>query len=505
MLLAETELQKLVELRINFEYYAPRILKVKDEDTGLLIPFVSRIAQRHLHQRAEAQRSRIGKVRLLVLKGRRQGISSYIEGRFYWKCSMTPGLQARILTHLQEATDNLFSMTQRYHENCPVALRPSTKNESAKALTFDELGSEFMVATAGSKNTGRSANAHLFHGSEVAFWEHAVDHMAGIGQIVPNAPGTEIFLESTGNGIGNLFHGMWQDAVRGISDYEAVFIPWFWEMKYRLPFPDDWQPDGEAIEYGEAYKLERSQLYWRDRKTKTDFRGESSYFDQEYPATPELAFRRQAQDTLLKIARVEKAMLLSSVEAIGPKIMGIDPAEAEEGGDDTVFVLRQGRCVTGYRRYHGRNTMEIVGLAARAIEEWQPDFINVDAGGLGSGVADRLAELNHPVSRIMFGARAIEQDLYGLRRDEMWGEMVRWFNDIVQLPNDEALKSDLCGPIKDEDSSLRFKLETKKAMKKRGLKSPDGGDAMALTFAVPAVGVAKRPNRSLERPNWRVM
>src|SRR3990167_1304477 len=143
------DLPKITALRTNFEYYAPHCLKVKDEDTGLLVPFVPRVAQRYLHERAEDQRRRTGRVRLLVLKGRRQGISSYIEARFYWKTSLTPGLQARILTHLQEATDVLFSMTQRYHENCPPAMRPRTKNESAKALTFDEIGAEFMVATAG--------------------------------------------------------------------------------------------------------------------------------------------------------------------------------------------------------------------------------------------------------------------------------------------------------------------------------------------------------------------
>ena len=123
----------------------------------------------------------------------------------------------------------------------------------------------------------------------------------------------------------------------------------------------------------------------------------------------------------------------------------------------------------------------------------------VDAGGLGSGIADRLIELNHPVARILFGERAIEQDLYGLRRDEMWGEMVRWFNDPVQLPDDEAMKADLCGPIKDEDSSLRFKLETKKAMRKRGLKSPDAGDALALTFAVPFAGTMRSNNQPRQK------
>ena len=174
-----------IELRSNFEYYAPHVLKVKDEATGLLVPFQPRIAQRYLHQRAEEQKRVTGKIRLLVLKGRRQGISTYIEGRFYWRTSMGRGLQARILTHEQDATDVLFGMTKRFHTHCPPQLQAHTKNLSAKALTFDLLDSEFLVATAGSKDTGRSANTHLFHGSEVAFWPNAADHMLGIGQTVP--------------------------------------------------------------------------------------------------------------------------------------------------------------------------------------------------------------------------------------------------------------------------------------------------------------------------------
>jgi hypothetical protein len=168
-------------------------------------------------------------------------------------------------------------------------------------------------------------------------------------------------------------------------------------------------------------------------------------------------------------------------------------------------VLRQGRVVHEVLRFHGRSTMEIVGLAAKAIARWQPDYINVDAGGLGSGVADRLIELGHPVSRILFGERAFEQDLYGLRRDEMWGEMYEWFKDVVKLPNNEPMKADLATPIKDEDSSLRFKLESKKAMKKRGLSSPDAGDALALTFALPAVGVPVKKVSRAQPSNWRVL
>ena len=494
---------KAVLLSTDFSYYAPRCLKIKTK-SGQIIPFSMNRAQAYLHERVERQRIDTGKVRVLTLKGRQQGISTYWEGRFYWRTSMNRGKRAYILTHLQEATDNLFAMTRRFHDNCPAPIRPSTRNESAKALTFDKLDSEFSVATAGSKDTGRSGTGQYFHGSEAGFWANAADHMAGIGQTIPNEPGTEIALESTGNGVGNLFHGMWQDAIRGESDYIPVFIPWFWQPEYVATPPPGWQPDGDGAEYIELYGVTREQAYWRGQKVKNDFRGDISLFDQEYPATAELAFRRQAVESLIPLVLVEKAMKRKDVEAIGPKIMGIDPAEY--GTDDTVFVLRQGRVVLAVKRYHKKGPMEVVGLAGMAIAEWQPDFINVDAGGLGSGIADRLAELNHPVSRILFGERALEEELYAIRKDEMAGELKKWFEDQPnQLPNDEALKSDISSPSYTYDSSRRLKVESKEAMKRRGLKSPDGFDSLCLTLATPAVGVAKRPNRSLERPNWRVM
>ena len=49
--------------------------------------------------------------------------------------------------------------------------------------------------------------------------------MAGIMQAVPDAPGTEVILESTANGMGNLFHQLWQQAETGDGEYESIFIP----------------------------------------------------------------------------------------------------------------------------------------------------------------------------------------------------------------------------------------------------------------------------------------
>lgn len=268
--------------------------------------------------------------------------------------------------------------------------------------------------------------------------------------------------------------------------------------------PYNWHPDGEGAEYGELYGANPQQLYWRERKIKTDFRGDSNMFDQEYPATVELAFRRQSIESLIPLILVERAMRAKDIEAVGPKIMALDPAEY--GSDDTVMGYRQGRVVPEVRRYHGKGPMEVVALAAQAFIEWQPDYLNVDAGGLGSGIADRLIELGYPVNRILFGERAIDSELYAIRKDEMGGEMKEWFeNQPNQIVYDDALKADLSSPSYTYDSSRRLKIESKEHLKARGLKSPDGFDFLSLTFAMKVNHNRAKPNRSLETPNWRTM
>jgi len=482
----------LKRLKSDFEFYAPRVLKIRDK-TGAIVPLRMNRAQQFLHKEVERQRAETGKVRILGLKGRQQGFSTYVEARLYHHVSMTFGQRAYILTHLAEATANLFGMTRRFYELSPDALRPSTKQLSSTAIAFDALQSEFSVATAGSKGTGRSATAQYFHGSEVAYFENAIEHMAGIGQIIPNLPGTEIFLESTANGTGNLFHGMVEDALRGRGDYRVIFVPWFWQDEYETEPPPDWKPSGEDLDYGQPYGLSRGQLYWRQQKVLSDFRSDADYFAQEYPESIASAFRRVAGDTFIPISAVMKARKTLTVDGKGPLILGVDPAEY--GADDTVIIGRRGRDASSiYQRHHGRGPMEVVGIVGKLADRVMPDSINVDATGIGSGIADRLKELGYPVQRVGFGERAINDALYPKRGDEMWSEMTTCLLDTPnKIPDDDQLHTELTMRQYRYDSSRRTLLESKEAMKLRGLGSPDGGDALALTFAIPVRSRAKLP------------
>lgn len=504
------EAQAVKPYREDFLHYAPRALKIRTK-AGSIENFKLNEAQRYIHKRLQEQIETTGKVRALVLKGRQQGVSTYVEGRFYWRTSMQFGKQALILTHLQDSTDALFDMTRRYQDLCPDVLKPSTSAASAKELRFSDLDSGYIVATAGSKAVGRGRTIQYLHGSEIAFWSNAEDHLAGIGQAVPNERGTEVILESTANGVGNVFHQLWSDAERGLSDYIPIFTPWFWSPEYTLPVHGKFALEGDEADYQAAYMLSDEQMAWRRAKLQSDFRGDVALFDQEYPATAALAFRRVAGDPLISQADVSVARANQTQESDGPKVMGVDPAEY--GRDSTAIAFRQGRVCDRIDAFNGKGPMEVVALVAMRADIWKPDAINVDCTGVGSGVADRLIELGYPVNRVHFGERAIEDMQYVLRRDEMWGNLRDWLKDRpCRIPDDDALEQDLCGPQYTYDSSRRLKLESKEVMRKRGIHSPDRADALALTFAVPiaerAGSVGKfrgiRETRNTTR-TWRVL
>ncbi|WP_422446190.1 hypothetical protein [Endozoicomonas sp. ALB091] len=273
-------------LLTEFQFYASKCLKIRTK-SAKVIPFQLNKAQLYLDRRIEDQRQRTGKVRIVVLKGRQQGCSTYTEGRFYWLVSNRKGLRAYILTHEADATANLFDMVQRYHDNQPPFTQRELKNKSSKLLEFYH-DSGYRVGTAGNKGAGRSSTAQLFHGSEVAFWPNADEHLAGILQAVPNEKNTEVILESTANGVGGVFYDYVMDADAGRGDFELVFIPWFWQDEYRAEVPQEFTTDADERYLKQTYDLDDGQLQWRRQKIY-ELKSEDK-FKQEYPCNIQEAF-----------------------------------------------------------------------------------------------------------------------------------------------------------------------------------------------------------------------
>lgn len=478
-------------LKDDFLHYAPRCLKIRTKE-ATIEPLVLNEAQMLIHSAIEEQLGRTGRVRAILLKGRQQGGSTYVEGRFYWKVTHNKGMRAFILTHEDGATTNLFEMVDRYHTNCPALVRPSASTANAKELMFDQLDSGYKVGTAGNKGAGRSGTVQLFHGSEVAFWPNAKDHAAGVLQSVPDKPGTEVIFESTAKGLGTYFHQQWQLAEAGTSEFIAIFVPWFIQREYRKTVPPGFQITTEEAELMAFHGLDMEQIAWRRAKI-VELDNDEALFMQEYPCTAAEAFQMAGADPYIKPQVVMAARKCKLVdEQTGPRHLGVDPARF--GKDRTSLCLRQARKVHWIKSHSKKDTMQVAGIVKTTIEEEKllyenGDRVFIDIGGLGAGVYDRLQEtIPLPERKMLVAVNSGETPdnavKYTNKRAEMWGETKKWLlNQPAQVPDSDELHADLTQIKYSYDSNSALVMEKKEDMKKRGFRSPDCADALGLTFA----------------------
>ena len=158
---------------------------------------------------------------------------------------------------------------------------------------------------------------------------------------------------------------------------------------------------------------------------------------------------------------------------------------ARYGDDKTCIALRQGRKILHLFKYRELDTMEAAREIAFKIREFRPAVSFIDEVGVGAGVVDRLRQLGFTIIGVNGGHSPDDGETYHNKRAEMWGRMRTWIRDGGDLPHDMDMRKALVGVeygYSDARSGEKLRLERKEDMKKRGLDSPDEGDAIGMTF-----------------------
>lgn len=167
-----------------------------------------------------------------------------------------------------------------------------------------------------------------------------------------------------------------------------------------------------------------------------------------------------------------------------PKILGVDVARF--GDDQTVIFARQGRKSSCLLKTRGLSTAQVTDRVVEFIENEHVDAVVVDSDGIGAPVHDQLVARGYSRRLHEFhgGHPANDFNSYFNRRAEVWGLMRDALKANMDIPDDPELEADLVGPQYGFSNQQQVQLEKKDDMKKRGLSSPDMGDALAMTFAV---------------------
>ena len=201
-------------------------------------------------------------------------------------------------------------------------------------------------------------------------------------------------------------------------------------------------------------------------------------------------FPKADDDTVIPMELINGAIDREvTLTASEPIIWGLDVARF--GGDNSALCIRQGNTVLEIISFQSMDLMQLCGAIknryddSTAIE--QPQEILVDVIGLGSGVVDRLAEQNLPVRGVNVAEAPSTKKNYLNLRAELWFAVKDWLAQRdCRLPNNDELASELAAPQYKYTSSGKIKIESKDEMRKRGIKSPDKADALALTMASSA-------------------
>ncbi len=187
-----------------------------------------------------------------------------------------------------------------------------------------------------------------------------------------------------------------------------------------------------------------------------------------------------------------------------PLVAGVDMAWG--GSDDNVVRFRRGLDARSIKpiRVKGEFTRDPQVMVTRLAEILSREYdghkvhtLFLDSAGIAGPVGARLRQLGHRnVQEVNFGSDSPDEKARFMR-DYMWSCMKEWLL-VGAIDSDSQLEADLVGPGTRPDVRQRVWLESKEDMKKRGVDSPDDGDALALTFAAPIA--VEKPQRSAQLP-----
>ncbi len=287
----------LAQLRSVIEdprVYIDALLWIIDK-RGQAVPFRLNAVQRKLLQLKREAIAAGRRPRFLVLKARRQGITTFEQAMNFWTVATKPNRKVLTLAHNAESTEKVFRIPNFFYERLDETFRPKRlTSHNKRDLNFPLLNSLYYVGTAGSRGLGRGDTLNRVHWSEVAWSKGGISEqrnlLAGLTEACSHG---EVVLETTANGVGDLFHALWTEAAQGQGEWTAIFLAWWEDPTYRLRLTakdsaEVWDHlTDEEKDLVRLANLDVEQIAWRRAKIAELGR---AMFSQEYPEDPSTCF-----------------------------------------------------------------------------------------------------------------------------------------------------------------------------------------------------------------------
>jgi hypothetical protein len=343
----------LAKLEADPRYFVETFLWIIDKERRR-VPLLFNPAQEAYYNAKTA--------RDLILKARKEGFSTLIEALFLHACLFKPNVHAVTMAHTLDDTVIHLERVKQFVEtmgleNTPIA--PDVDKANMREISFPRTNSRYWIGTAGSKAFGRGRDITHLHLSEVAHYEDQTVLTAVMEACVPKA---EIKMETTANGVGELFYKLWEQAndANSGSPWKPHFFAWFEDPTNRLPLPQGVPVRWNALESRmiKQYGLDDQQAYWYRQKRLGMV--DQSKMPQEYPSNAQEAFLASGRHVFNLGALQKMKTRCSAAQWLG---------EVYDDGQTVEFVESpEGRLKVWKHPRHGRHYL-IAADTAEGVPE----------------------------------------------------------------------------------------------------------------------------------------
>ncbi len=204
-------------------YFAKTYCKVIHLDKGL-VPFDLYPYQEKMFNQFNTNRFNI------VLACRQSGKSISSVAYLLWFALFNSEKVIVVMANKGATAREMLGRVTLMLENLPFFLQPGCKALNKGSIEFSNNSRIVAAATSGSSIRGMSVN--LLYLDEFAFVERASEFYTSTYPVVSSGKDTKVIITSTANGIGNVFHKIWEGAIQKTNEFIPFRVDW-WDVPGR--------------------------------------------------------------------------------------------------------------------------------------------------------------------------------------------------------------------------------------------------------------------------------
>lgn len=219
----QEQLQEYIKCLNDPAYFARKYCKVISLDRGLvafdLYPYQERMFGHFNDNRFN-----------IVLACRQSGKSISSVAYLLWYAVFHPEQTIAVLANKGATAREMLARVTLMLENLPFWMQPGCKALNKGSIEFSNNSRIIAAATSGSSIRGMSVN--LLYLDEFAFVERAAEFYTSTYPVISSGKSTKVIITSTANGLGNMFHKLWEGAVQGTNEFNPFRVDW-WDVPGR--------------------------------------------------------------------------------------------------------------------------------------------------------------------------------------------------------------------------------------------------------------------------------